>query len=267
MKNIRYKNLTWLLMMGYALMSASLAYSSQADLDKERDDLIKEYKTISSSFETDKKQAAKQIKVLVQELKWSGIADEKLFDPMEKDLLSIYLSATGGAEVEYSSWLVQALAFSGQDKYKQTINKVQFKAGSEKTMRHAQTSFDALPKYSRWNPVISTDLDKVDYAEVPRKRVVNMLNATDPELVRAGASHILSQYKHDKEMLENVKQVLLAIYKDASKDNEYAEAAAWLCKVLGSSGDRGYLPVLEEVKNNTNHKTVLRWAEKSIKML
>jgi hypothetical protein len=237
------------------LAAASLA--SQDDLNRELDGLIEDF--------TNKKTPINEL--INNSIKWSGISDARLFDAIEKELLASYSKDTSFDGVQRNSWLVQALAFSGQPKYRTTIETVMNSSKSQKLRQHAESSLKVQPDFAQWSPVIAKGLADVPPERIGKQRTINMLTAADPELSRAGASFVLSKYLHDPEMIELTKQQLIARYKQASRDLEAAEAAAWMCKVLGETGNKEFIPLLQEVKANAKQPAVERWAGKSISKL
>jgi HEAT repeat protein len=110
-------------------------------------------------------------------------------------------------------------------------------------------------------------LASVPPERIAKQRIINMLTATEAELARAGASFVFAKYLQDPEMIELTKQQLMARYRSAAIDPEVAEAAAWFCKVLGETGNKEFIPLLQEVEKNSNQPAVERWASKSISKL
>lgn len=250
---VGYKALSVFMLAWSACFAAGSASASQADLDREVDQIVSDFQAKSQA-----------INLIVKRIKWTGIADTRLFDVIETELLGMYLKDSSFDGIQYSSWLVQALAFSGQDKYVPTLQKVLASTPSQKLKRHTESSLKVLPDFARWNPVIHARLDQVPAEQVARQRVVNMLQAEDAELARAGASFAYDAYLGDPQMTDLVKEQTLARYRAAPDDPEVAEAVAWMCKVLGQSGRREYIGVLQEVKTNSTQSAVQRWAGKAL---
>jgi len=208
-----------------------------------------------------------------KEIKWKGITDTELFDIVEQNFLGSYQN-TNRKAMEYSSWMAQVMAFSGQKKYWETLVDAKVKASSAentKLLRHIKGALLHLPKFEKWNPVISQNLEEITAEEgkeaLARQRTKNMVGAEDPELVRAGASMVYSHYTLDAEMHKVVAEQLKKFYPSAQQGEEIAEATAWLCKVLGASENAEYIPLLEEVKNASTQKAVVRWSRKSLTRL
>jgi hypothetical protein len=207
------------------------------------------------------------INILVRRVKWSGISDPRFFDKVEADLLASYMKRGSSDDVQYNAWLVQYLAVSGLEKYRPTIQRV-FETTTHSTLRrHSESSLRVLTDFAAWNPAIAKGIETVAENQLGRHRVMNMLQANDPRLVRAGASSVFDRYVNDREITNLVAQQLMARYTRASDSDEVAEAVAWLCKALGGTGHSEYIPFLEKVLAETRQQAVKRHAKASLAAL
>ena len=238
------------------LAFAAPASASQADLDAEVQGIINDYRA-----------KAQSIQQIVARIKWSGITDPRLFDAMEAELLARYATDKSREGAEHLGWLVQALAFSGSSKYQPTIEAVGQTALTAKLMRHGVSSLRVLPQYAAWNPIITKGTETVAALEIPRQRVINMLNSNDPELMRAGASFVLTRFITDRQITDSMRDMLAARYKEAETNDLLAEAMAWFCKVLGTSGQKDYIATLQDVKANSDQSAIERWSDNALDML
>ena len=243
--------------------------AAQEDIDNELNEYIEEFKKISEAKSKDKFNAAKtEIKELVQKLEWSGISDVSLFDLVQQDFLSTCKSAKKENVVEYCSWLIMALARSGQSKYEGDIFMLRYQSPNAKLQRHAGTSMNLLPKHKKWNPEISKDLALVSRAEFESKRLINMLESSDFELAKAGANYVIVHRINNKQVLEVLKDLVMKDYRVPHTDYYEVERITWFCRALGSAGDKDYMPVLEEIaKDVSASQPVFRWANKAIQMI
>ena len=209
--------------------------------------------------------------MIARRIKWSGISDTRLFDPIETRLLEIINGKLKRDDTQYVSWLVQLLAFSGQTKYLPTLQGIQDgsigKGLPPKLLRHTESSIAVLPDFNRWNPIIYANLDQVTEGSLERQRVINMLNSTEDSLVRVGASFVYDFYFSDKEIVELVNRLLLEKHSQATNNDELSESVAWLCKALGETDNPEYVATLEAVKSNATVGSVKRWSDKSLRKL
>jgi hypothetical protein len=241
------------MLFGANLASAQAAPSA---LQRELDEIIAIYGAKSEP-----------LNVLVRRMKWSGHSDPRFFDQIEADLLANYMNRGSSDDVQYNAWLVQYLAFSGREKYRPAIQKVFETTTSSKLRRHAESSLRVLTDFAAWNPAIVAGLESAAPGQLWRRRVINMLQANDPRLARAGASFVFDSYVDDREITNLVAQQLMARYARASESDDVAEAVAWLCKALGGTGYSEYMPFLEKVLAETRQQAVKRHAKASLAAL
>jgi hypothetical protein len=166
----------------------------------------------------------------VEQLAWKGLSDPRLFDVIEFRLFSDLAAAERNRRVANRvAHYIRALGFSGQAKYKPSIERF---VGHEYYGRHAITALDDLPRYERWNPVIS-DRNTFDpkYSD-DVNRVMNMLRSSDVLLQRVGAKRVY--FGTNDPYLLNYLQRLVeannARLDYASKDLRGTQA--WMVKAL-----------------------------------
>lgn len=242
-------------------LSSVASHAAQADLDKEIDQLLSDFNN-----------RAEPINLIATRIKWSGISDTRLFDPVEERLLQLVAEKDRGFdEVQYVSWLVQMLAFSGQEKYLPTLSGIADgtigNRFSKKLVRHTESSILVLPDFAKWNPDIYAGLENVEGKTLQRQRTINMLKSEHDPLVRVGASLVFDNYTASPDMISLVNDLLLAKHESVNDNDELAESVAWLCKALGESGNPDYLATLETVKENARIGAVKRWSSKSLRRL
>lgn len=238
------------------------------------DGLSKELESLNRSLdavvnENDITEKSRAVRFFVGKVKWSGANDPALFDRLEKDMLLVIQGGTTGGRygAEYLSWAAQGLAYSGLDKYRSSIEQLTGSGFHKKIRRHAESSLAKLPKFSVWNAQINKGLAGVSAADLPRRRTINFLKSDEGELMRVGASLVKKKYLEDDEMLTIVEKRLLDVYAQTGGDQEKAEALAWMCKVLGMTGNSDYRQTLETVRKNSKDKAVVRWAKKALLQL
>ena len=192
--------------------------------------------------------------------------DPALFDRLEQDLLKVLQGGVSNNRygAEYLAWAAQGLAYSGNEKYRGSIAKLKGKNFHKKVRRHAESSLAALPKFAVWNSKISVGLAGLPATELLRKRTFNMLTSEEPELMRGGASLVSKHFMDEVEMLALVEKLLLENYTQVNGHADMADALAWMCKVLGLSGNAKYRDTLQTVRQNSQDRAVVRWAEKSL---
>jgi hypothetical protein len=205
-----------------------------------------------------------QMLAINSRIRFSGITDVTLFDIAEKNMLEVSPKTVSREEIEYVSWMAQMLAFSGQEKYRASLNKVLISTKTAVIRHHIRSSLEVLPKYQRWNLIISQNLENVPLSALSRVRLINMLNGDDPELVRGAASIVNHFYLGDEQITDLVERRLLVLYPQSISSDEYDEASAWLCKILGNTKKQKYVSTLKQARKSPKHSSVHSWALKAL---
>jgi len=96
----------------------------------------------------------------------------------------------------------------------------------------------------------------------------NQITSNDSSIKRNTAMKLYrsGDFQHT-DILDIVSQELIEGYNQNLNDGVHIDAMAWLCKILGASGNETYKKTLEEVIDNSQNRKVRRNAEKSLKAL
>ena len=106
------------------------------------------------------------------------------------------------------------------------------------------------------------------YSESPEdvsRNIRESLLIADPSGLRYTAKRLYSMDIKDQETLDAVA-TRIWVEKDA-KGKELADGLAWLCKVLGRSGDSRYFQFLKTVSKEASSSKLKRHAKKALKLL
>ncbi len=203
-----------------------------------------------------------QVKSGIDKLEWTGISDVALFDKIAERIQKNYKDESELA-LELNSWLVKALALSGQVKYQTLFNEILSGDVHKKLQKHTATAAKRLPEFQRWNPIISAHTDTAtSLDELNRKRTLNMLNSSDAELASAGTRKIYNKYTRDLTMVSKVNELLLANYKKPATE-EQLDTLAWMCRTLGESGFKEFKSTLEAISQDPSApKKLVKYAAK-----
>lgn len=68
-------------------------------------------------------------------------------------------------------------------------------------------------------------------------------------------------------VIQTVEKELLKGASRQSSDRYHIDAMAWLCNVLGNTGERKYISTLTTVKQTGSHRKIKKYAEKNIRLL
>lgn len=208
--------------------------------------------------------SASALRNAIEDLKWAGISDERIYDIAEKELLSNYMS-TDKYDVENASWQVKGLAVSGNAKYLPTVQKVMNEAAHKKLRKHATTANSRLADYIVWNPIISAGTESAPKGQLHQTRIANMLQSDKLELNRGAAKLVYRDYGRNDKLLGLIQTRLLAIYKVDPRNKLEIDTTAWLARALAGSGKQEFISTLEKVANETTSPKVTKYIQKYMK--
>ncbi|MDH5736980.1 MAG: hypothetical protein OEZ23_01655 [Gammaproteobacteria bacterium] len=200
------------------------------------------------------------IRSIVEDMYWSGITDARLYNMIEKEVKASYQDDSKAAQ-EINSWLVKALAISGNKKYLATLQDIETNANSKKLRKHTTNAIEMLNEYSVWVPIMNKGVSDLSESKRDRKRVQNMLESNNSEMIRIGAKRVYHDYTSDAALLASVEKSLL-LNHSKSDDSVHVDAMAWLIKALAESLNNKYKSSLEKVAAETTNKKIRKYAEK-----
>ena len=212
-------------------------------------------------FSSDNKLQQKQA---IESLIIAGLTDSSVYDPIESQLLASLPLATNKEAIDYSAWLMKGLSYSGDEKYRATLNNIVEGNYHKKLKRYANEGLDNLTKFKQWNSILA-DKSLYDTAQSPRVNAVNnALRCNDLELMRIAAKRITNEAIHDKAVLETLSQELKTP-RLLGEDKLSIDTYAHLAKALSSSGDPSYKPVIEEIAAHAKQSKLRSYASKYLK--
>ena len=97
--------------------------------------------------------------------------------------------------------------------------------------------------------------------------LIKMIELDDPKKIRIAARTIAKHYSQNFALLEVVNKELLNGYHKKTKGKYYIDAMSWLCKVIGASGNKKYIPTLEKVGKEAPSRKLKKYARKNLKRL
>jgi len=239
-------------------IAALFGLFSSAVTAQDREQEIQKYVEIFSGKPNATQQQA------AEQLEWAGLSDSRIFDAVEKNLLAIY-KTVDRQDANYASWLCKALAFSGQEKYRATLQGVE-KDGAQRNLRnYASWSLKMLDRYAKWNPIIDNPGNANPAKSADINRVANMVLSGDKDLQNAGAQRIIEQHIDDDWLYDLVQQTVRPeLAKDWTEDGD-VKAVAYMLKALASSHKQVYRATLEEAAAHAGSVRVRKYAEGYLK--
>jgi len=187
------------------------------------------------------------VRSVMEDLSWSGIRDETLFDQIASELKGSYLE-TDGPTVERASWLAKALALSGNVKYRELLEEIRDSSAHKKVKKHVEIAIGRLSNYESWAPIIGANLDSAKTAEeLDAMRIKNMIEAEDLILVRMGVKRAYYDFRNEERFLDNIQFKLASYHNQKLKTKEEIDAVVWMVRVLKESKLTKYVPALKTV--------------------
>ena len=155
---------------------------------------------------------------------------------------------------------VRALGFSGNLKYKGTLRQLRDNALERKVRGYAKKALKDLGQYFEWNTQIANAEFSAEGKPAEIETYMKMLSIDDPSVRKLAARAIYHEQQGDAELLQMTANVLEGIYLQEGLDKEEQDAAAWLCKALGNSGDDSYVDLLIKVAEQTPYRKIKKYA-------
>lgn len=196
-----------------------------------------------------------------QSLEWAGISSPQLFDLVEAKVLEVLPKATDKVNINYAAHLTKALAFSGNEKYRPTIEKVIKDAPTKKLKKYATIALEQLPTYASWNPLIAPQAWPEFEHPSLNQRLANMLNSGNVELVRMGAKRIHYTHNYQPELLALLNSNIETNYQQ-QLDALGIDSTAWACRALAGSRVPDYKPTIAKVAAGAKQKKLRGYAKK-----
>ena len=185
----------------------------------------------------------------------SGFTDQKLFDVIEQELLEQYLVSESSEQIDYMAWLCKALASSGMERYKPTLEKVHQTSENKKIKKYAEQSLNLFDQYAERSKIISDDKYAIPGRDPEVARLMNMLSSDVMTVKRDAAKLITRNSYSDPDLFVVVNDELLKGYNQS--DDNTLDTMAWLCKALAYSGDANYKKTLQKIIDTSKQQKKL----------
>jgi len=258
MKNCSILKLGYILMFLTILMVINGTVFAQADHSED----VNKFLSMLGS---------KSIKTRIDALKYisrSHLSDPMLFNFIEKRLLEEYQLNTNNLDhIDEMAWLCKALASSGNEEYRKTLQKVTDTTSVQKLKKYAKQSMDLIKEYARKNKMLAENKYTKDGMSPKAAKHMTMLKSDEISMIKDAAKELCRSIIDDQRVYDAASEVLLEMYKQKSLSKENIDTLAWLCKALGASGMEKYKTVLDEIINDTSSEKLKKHATKSREML
>jgi hypothetical protein len=205
-----------------------------------------------------------QHKQAIESLMLAGLNDPIVYDVIETKFQASLGLATNKTAIDYSSWLAKALGYSGDEKYRLTLEQVVQGKYHKKLRKYAQEGLNSLTQYASWNQILA---DKTHYDSNQSQQLnsyANALASPDLALMRIAAKRIVNQRLYDSFLLDKLATELMQP-RLLAHDRLAIDTYAWMAKALASSSQPQYQQLIQGLADNAPEKALRKYASKYIK--
>ena len=232
---------------------------SLPSMASDREIKIKQLVTIFSEGTLLEKKAA------VKPLRWQGISDHRVYDPIEKFVLANYeKNVKDRAHNDAIAWLLKGLAYSGDTKYLPTISQVA-NGSNRHIVKHASNSISMLETYGAWNMIMNDEATWDKSQSDQANRFANMLRGDDLALKQMAAKRIIKSGDMESYLLDTMQSQVLAVFEEQNNDKEFASTYAYFCKAMAGSKNGKYTATVFKVADGAGNPILSNYAKKYIK--
>lgn len=196
-----------------------------------------------------------------QALEWAGLSAPQLFDLVEANTFKSLPLATDKVTINYVAYLTKGLAYSGNEKYRTSIQKIIDQAPNRKVKKYAEQALSILTAHATLNPIIAPEAWPSHPHPTLDQRLANMLNSDNTELVRLAAKRMHYTLYYPPELLALLNAAIERNYQKPL-DDERLDAIAWACRALAGSRTAEYKPTIVKVSTGATEKKLRSYAKK-----
>jgi hypothetical protein len=204
---------------------------------------------------------AQQIKAC-NELEFAGLSDPRLIDLIENKLAQRQ-TVKDGDDVAYATALMHALAYSGQERYRNALKAVADGNGHRKLRKQAAAIMKELDNYKSWTPIIGNPADYRRDKSPDINRLANMLRGSVASLQMLAARRMVADHQYDPYLLEVTQQSVSSMLGAKSGDAE--DALVWMLRALAEAHSTEARSVLQEAAEHAASKQVRKHAASYLK--
>jgi len=198
---------------------------------------------------------------MLSRLQWSGLSDPALYDVIEQRLLAHY----GDMNRKVSGLMAhhaRALGYSGNEKYRKTLELVSQDAENSKLRSHAAKALMDLNRFSGWWELLAEPPVQAEGQSIEAATYLQMLNTDNVFVQRLAARAVFHERIQDPLLLERMAALVEAQYLSPAMEGEAEDTLAWFCKALGENAQARYQPLLQKVAAQGASAKVAKYARK-----
>ncbi len=184
-----------------------------------------------------------------------------LYDTINATVLAGHES-TDDDVIEEVIWASKALAYSGLARYRPTLETVMNSRAPEELKDYVEGYLETMTVRTRQADVIHNVSTMYPDADWQTNQLLNMLNSSNNRLRTYAARTIYRHELYHERLLNEISDILRReAMQPRKRYAAYSDFHAWNCRVLGSSGNVKYKPLLMDLADNAYTGKVREYAE------
>ena len=170
---------------------------------------------------------------------------------MEEELLRLYQAKTRRVQKKVVQ-LIQGLSYSGQTRYRASLQKVASEAKTGSIKKHAVKALPRLEQYTRWNAIILAGFEDAPEGSLNELRIRNMIGSGDQQLRRIGAREANRYFLGNERVVAAANQSMLHEFNRSLDQPDQVDSILWLMEVVVNSGNPDYVSSFTDIAANAN---------------
>ncbi|MDB1125446.1 hypothetical protein [Vibrio algarum] len=197
-----------------------------------------------------------------KEIQKSWFNQDPIFGLINDQLLASYKQDLSDEALSEAKYQIETLALSGLASYTSTLSKIAQNAKSEQLIKEATEGLETLKSRSIRASAIHKPLPENMTLEWQQHQFYNMIRSNDLYLQKLAVKRIYKKYPRNEILLDELSLSLdnarsRSVYKAILRSDYHA----WICRVLGMSGNKKYKAKLDYMAMHANTKKVRNFAE------
>lgn len=180
---------------------------------------------------------------VLKHLQWAGLNDPKIFDWVEDYVLEFYQSSFLSRErLALKRHAIQALAYSGNEKYRYSLFLVEIEAAGKDFRDAGKRALQKLDKHIEWQRLLSAAKNKgeLQFAnkDIVISTYVKMLSIENTDIQQLAATGIYHERIKDSEVLALAFVQWQALQSKSNLTDQQQNTRRWLLKAIDRNTNR-----------------------------
>lgn len=185
----------------------------------------------------------------------------KLFDSINESILSNYKKVQQPEELDELEEQIETIAESGLVMYLDTLELVAKDGSSETLRKFAQDSVKEMRARYIKSYLVHQPLPEGINLDWTAHQLYNMTISDDLDLKKFAVKRIYREYPKNEILLDALSKELEASVGYGYRPSLYSDYHAWICRVLGMSGNQKYKAQLVRLSTEATREKVRDFAE------